>query len=283
MRRRIRPAVIAVLVLVVALPACGGDEPADPSPSASAATGTTGATPDPDVMAIGTQARLAPQPGREDQLGCALAFTNPPKGEVTVALETLGRGVGSEASLRMGEIWDDGEVGPAERPDRIFVFETVEGEPAGNYGCRILGVTDDAGAPVSFQGAVVTLDDAAVAPQDVLAFIADFPRAVREDDRAFLLRTLDPAVLAVYGQDQCAAMLADGFADPSFAMSLLKVRDPRDYPYVADGIETTVPATWELYVEAHSDAGSGEAWVHYAQTDDGLTWFTDCGTPIAGA
>lgn len=285
----------AIACLALVLSACDGDGAGPTGPSGrsgptsptgpTATSGPTGsASPSPAGVVVGGQAALAPEPGRRDQLGCSLVFQDLPEGgPIEVRLETLGLGVGSQIQVRVGRQWDDAEVTDGPRDNQILVFETVEGEPAGDHGCRVLEITGPGGAPIPFGGEVVTLDGPTIAPQEVLDFIADFPRAIREDDRDFLLSTLNPAVLARYGDTRCLAMLGDGFADPSFALSLLRVRNPRDYTYVSDGLETVVPDTWELDVLAVSDEGSGESWVHYARTQDGLTWFTDCGSPLPGA
>lgn len=283
---------VAIVGLALVLSACSGGEtdggptpgsgPTGPtSPTGStAASGPSGPTAPADGVVVGALARLDPQPGREDQLGCALTFQNLPEGRVDVRLETLGLGVGADIRVQVGRQWDDGVVSEGPRADQILIFEAVEGPVRGDHGCRVLGMTGPGGGDIAFGGEILTLDSVAVAPQEVLAFVADFPRAIRRDDRPFLLATMNPAVLDLYGQSACEKMLARGFADPSFALALLRVRSPGDYTYSADGHQVVVPNTWQLEVTASSDQGSSDTWVHYAQTADGLTWFTDCGRPL---
>lgn len=271
-----------LFALALALTACSGDTTSavtspSPMPSVGTASPTPSVMPEADLVVGGT-ARMAPLPDRPRQLGCAFGFEEVPEGGASVRIETLGLGAEADLTVDIGMQWDDGEVTPAPRPDQILVFETIR-STEGDHGCRILEASDASG-PLSVTGEIITLDSLAVATQQVLNFIADFPRAVRGDDRMFLLSTLNPAVLDLYGAAACEAFLADDFADPSFALGLLRVRGPKDYEYLADGASRLIPNTWELYVEASSDGGSGKAWVHYAENTQGLTWFADCGEPL---
>jgi hypothetical protein len=193
-------------------------------------------------------------------------------------VETIGLGAGADVEAAVGQTWDDGRLAQGSRDDAVTVFETIDA-PAGDYACRVLDVSDEQGS-IPFDGEITTTDSKAVAPEAVIDFIVDFPRAVREDDQAFLLDSLNPAVIERYGSDECSAFLADGFADPSFAMALERVRGPKGFAYASDGASVTVPDTWELRVTATSDAGTGTSDVHYAQVQDHLTWFTDCGDPL---
>ena len=99
-----------------------------------------------------------------------------------------------------------------------------------------------------------------------------------EGDVERLVATLHPAVIELYGRDQCAATLTSVAGQP-IEVEVRSLTEPDSNNLVLDGVTLTVDglAVATLY---RSDIDQvTEARV--ATVNNAVAWFTDCGTPEA--
>ena len=109
-------------------------------------------------------------------------------------------------------------------------------------------------------------------------FFALFTAAVKSGDTAFLLARTHPAVIARYGEAQCAAFVP-GLEDPTFDLRLVSVSAPGDFDYASDGQSTIVPDTYTFQLDGSAAGSSGPRDRHFALVDGEFRLFIDCGTP----
>jgi hypothetical protein len=112
----------------------------------------------------------------------------------------------------------------------------------------------------------------------VRAFLAPFARAIRSGDTAFLLAKLHPAVITLYGEQQCRTFLA-GIRDRTRAYRVVSVSGLQIYDYNPDGLSIPLMNVFTVLVRQTADGESAPASIHLGLVDGGLRWFTDCGTP----
>ena len=91
-----------------------------------------------------------------------------------------------------------------------------------------------------------------------------------------MLASLDRAVIARYGLDQCRAFLATT-TDTTAAFNVVDVAPPGPFEYTSDGQSTTVPDTFAVHVQHTVNGQATDETVHVARNQDGtLSWFTRC-------
>jgi hypothetical protein len=115
-------------------------------------------------------------------------------------------------------------------------------------------------------------------------FLTAWVAAHRAHDVEFLLARLHPLVIERYGEEQCRAYL-DAIDGSAYGAEVLSV-EPGTAPWlwVLDGIETLVDDAITVQVRRTEDGTTFfEAEGHLVLVDTEISWFTDCGTPLAGA
>lgn len=114
-------------------------------------------------------------------------------------------------------------------------------------------------------------------PED---FVKALAAAFREGDTAFLVERLNPAVIAVYGVEQCTASIQP---DPTRSFTVTSVSELEPYVYNPDGLAKEISGgayTVLADVVAGGATATGRE-LHFAPVGRRLTWFTDCGQPLA--
>jgi hypothetical protein len=116
------------------------------------------------------------------------------------------------------------------------------------------------------------------AAETVQEFLRLFAAAFRGGDAAFLLARLHPAVITLYGQEQCTTYTAT-LTDPTRAYRFISVSAPGTYDYSPDGrsIQVSDVLTVRVRQTAYGQTITGP--IHLAVVEGTVRWFTDCGTP----
>lgn len=109
-------------------------------------------------------------------------------------------------------------------------------------------------------------------------FLADLATALQEGDARFLFDRLNPAVIEVYGADQCRTHTR-GLQDPSSTFDIVRISDLEPYDYNPDGLTVTIPEAYTVTADITGTEGTSRGQVHVAPDDGLITWFTDCGDP----
>jgi hypothetical protein len=113
-------------------------------------------------------------------------------------------------------------------------------------------------------------------------FFITFARALRERDTGFLVSRLHGFVLERYTTSSCRASLA-GRPVPEYDVEVLEVRTS-PFVYDTDDLRRTVPGALAVRIGFARDGLSlGQTEAHVVLDGDTYRWFTDCGTPKAGA
>lgn len=116
-------------------------------------------------------------------------------------------------------------------------------------------------------------------------FLAAFVDAQSVSDTDFLVDRLHPAVFERYERSDCAAYL-DGVRVTGPGAEVLSVGGPALWSWMTDDIARDIDEALTVRVRRTEDAGVTyiESDVHFVVGGGGLIrWFTDCGTPKAGA
>ena len=115
-------------------------------------------------------------------------------------------------------------------------------------------------------------------PSTLPAFTEEFEAALREDDRAYLLEHLHPAVIDRYGRRACRAFMAE-VVTPEVQWEVIDTSGPAPWPYASDSEEVVIDDTWFVRVSQTGDPPERE--LHFAPAEGTWRWFTDCGEPAA--
>ena len=122
-----------------------------------------------------------------------------------------------------------------------------------------------------------------VAPETPQQFLVQLSQAVRAKDATFLFERLHPFVLERYGETACRAYLG-GLSTPAFNIEPLAVVGTGTWDWTTDGLTRAVPGATTVRVRATQDGNAySETESHVVVQAGKVLWFTDCGTPIAGA
>jgi hypothetical protein len=116
------------------------------------------------------------------------------------------------------------------------------------------------------------------ASETVQEFLPLFAAAFRGGDAAFLLARLHPAVITLYGRQQCATYTAT-LTDATRAYRITSVSAPGTYTYSPDGRSIQVPDVLTVRVRQTAYGQKVTGPIHLAVVDGTVRWFTDCGTP----
>ena len=118
------------------------------------------------------------------------------------------------------------------------------------------------------------------AKAEVQKFLNQLSAAVRKNDVDFRLAHLHPAVIERYGEQQCRDFLA-GQHDPTRKDTVTKVGKPESYEYASDKQSTNIPDALPVQVRETNKGKKGDRNIHLARVNGQLTYFIDCGQPLA--
>ncbi len=116
-------------------------------------------------------------------------------------------------------------------------------------------------------------------PDPLEAFFDDFQAAVQTADAVWLLEQLHPAVIDLYGLEQCAEDLR-GIIPRVVEILPTAVDGPETWVMEFDDTPMQIPDTYEVAVVYHEGATQTPAVVHFGDRFGRLHWFTDCGDPL---
>jgi hypothetical protein len=142
-------------------------------------------------------------------------------------------------------------------------------------GLLVLGLS--IGLMLGKVGATTTVSTKpASAVEQPSVFLDELATALRQENVAFLLDRLDPAVIGRFGVAACRTHLA-ALADPTAAFQVLSVGPPSLYAFRTGTQRTDVAATLPVAVRSTQRGVIRRETVHLALRPSGdLAWFTDC-------
>lgn len=156
-------------------------------------------------------------------------------------------------------------------------------------GKQVIGGLLPTGQPIIYhvegqrKGAALPSPTAVATPLVVDArlrtFIDNFVPALRSNDTTFLFQHLHPAVLNLYGTDQCRTFINRGSVDPTINIVILGVKGPAPFPWISDGISTLVPNVYTLDANVTVQGTTERRDIHFGQVGNDVYWFTSCGNP----
>jgi hypothetical protein len=118
------------------------------------------------------------------------------------------------------------------------------------------------------------------AKSEVKKFLNELDAAVRNNDVDFRIAHLHPTVIERYGEQQCRDFLA-GQQDATRKDTVKKVGKPESYEYASDKQSATVADALPVQVRATIKGKKGDRNIHLARVNGQLTYFIDCGQPLA--
>jgi hypothetical protein len=118
------------------------------------------------------------------------------------------------------------------------------------------------------------------AKSEVQKFLNQLSAAVRKNDVDFRIAHLHPTVIERYGEQQCRDFLA-GQQDATRRDKVKTVGKPESYEYASDNQSATVPDALPVQVRATIKGKKGDRNIHLARVNGQLTYFIDCGQPLA--
>jgi hypothetical protein len=118
------------------------------------------------------------------------------------------------------------------------------------------------------------------AKSEVKKFLNELDAAARSGDVDARIARLNPAVIARYGEQQCRDFLA-GQQDATRKDKVKKVGKPETYEYASDNQSATVADALPVQVRATIKGKKGDRNIHLARVNGQLTYFIDCGQPLA--
>ena len=118
------------------------------------------------------------------------------------------------------------------------------------------------------------------AKSEVKKFLNEIDAAARAGNVDLRLAHLNPAVIARYGEQQCRDFLA-GQHDPTRKDTVTKVGKPESYEYATDNQSAIIPDALPVQVQETNKGKKGERDIHLARVNGQLTYFIDCGQPLA--
>jgi hypothetical protein len=118
------------------------------------------------------------------------------------------------------------------------------------------------------------------AKAEVQKFLNELDAAVRSGDVDLRLARLHPAVIARYGEQQCRDFLASQ-QDAKRRDRVKKVGKPEPFEYSTDNQSATIADALPVQVRATIKGKKGDRNIHLARVNGQLTYFIDCGQPLA--
>jgi hypothetical protein len=108
-------------------------------------------------------------------------------------------------------------------------------------------------------------------------FLTALSNALTNGDTKFIRERMHPVVVERYGSATCDAFAAG--PHPATNIVVNQLAPPGNYSWQTDGLTRDVPDV----NTATATVNGSPASVHVALVDGVWRWFTDCGTPVAGA
>jgi hypothetical protein len=118
------------------------------------------------------------------------------------------------------------------------------------------------------------------AKAEMQKFLNELDAAVRNGDVDLRLARLHPAVIARYGEQQCRDFLASQ-QDAKRRDRVKKVGKPESFEYSTDNQSATIADALPVQVRATIKGKKGDRNIHLARVNGQLTYFIDCGQPLA--
>jgi hypothetical protein len=118
------------------------------------------------------------------------------------------------------------------------------------------------------------------AKAEMQKFLNELDAAVRSGDVDLRLARLHPAVIARYGEQQCRDFLASQ-QDAKRRDRVKKVGKPEPFEYSTDNQSATIADALPVQVRATIKGKKGDRNIHLARVNGQLTYFIDCGQPLA--
>ncbi|MBI2237467.1 MAG: hypothetical protein HYU54_02950 [Actinobacteria bacterium] len=109
-------------------------------------------------------------------------------------------------------------------------------------------------------------------------FLRAFARAFRTGEEDFLLDRLHPAVIDLYGEEQCRAFVA-GIQDRTAEFTQQSVEGPTVFRWKVDGSVTRVEDVLTVTITRIREGEETTQEIHLGIVEGTLRWFTDCGEP----
>jgi hypothetical protein len=123
-------------------------------------------------------------------------------------------------------------------------------------------------------------DSGGEAKAEIKKFLNEVDAAARAGNVDLRLARLNPAVIARYGEQQCRDFLA-GQHDATRKDTVTKVGKPESYQYATDNQSAAIPDALPVQVKETNKGKKGDRNIHLARVNGQLTYFIDCGQPLA--
>jgi hypothetical protein len=111
-------------------------------------------------------------------------------------------------------------------------------------------------------------------------FLNELDTAVREGNTDLRIARLNPAVIERYSEQQCRDFLATQ-VDDTRRDRVKRVGKPEPFEYATDDQTVTIPDSIPVQVRATIKGKKGDRNLHLARVNGQLTYFIDCGQPLA--
>jgi hypothetical protein len=118
------------------------------------------------------------------------------------------------------------------------------------------------------------------AKSEVQKFLNQLSAAVRNNDVDFRIAHLHPTVIERYGEQQCRDFLA-GQQDTTRKDKVRKVGKPESYQYTTDKQSARIADALPVLTKETNKGKKGDRSIHLARVNGQLTYFIDCGQPLA--
>jgi hypothetical protein len=118
------------------------------------------------------------------------------------------------------------------------------------------------------------------AKAEVKKFLNEIDTAARSGNVDARLARLNHAVIARYGEQQCRDFLA-GQQDATRKDKVTSVGKPESYEYATDNQSAVIPDALPVQVKETNKGKKGDRNIHLARVNGQLTYFIDCGQPLA--
>lgn len=112
-------------------------------------------------------------------------------------------------------------------------------------------------------------------------FLTQLDAAVRQGNIDVRVARLNPAVIDRYGEQQCRDFLAGQPADKTRRDKVKSAGKPGAFEYVTDDQSVTIADAVPVQVRETRLGKKGDRNLHLARVNGQLTYFIDCGTPLA--
>ncbi len=114
-------------------------------------------------------------------------------------------------------------------------------------------------------------------------FYAALSAAIVGGNQRFLITRLHPFTLERYGARQCRTYLL-GLQVPGWELEVLSLEGEGPFVYETDGLQRDVEGATTVRIRFTEDGSTfTETDGHIVLVGNRYRWFTDCGTPVAGA